>query len=72
MRVDHNSASASRRIHKSVARPPDASCNDVASYIAEMSDELRRLAQSKDLTFLSSLLSLATIEAKRMLEVIAR
>ena len=71
MRTDHNEAVV-RQLRTSAGNPPDVSCNDVASYIAEMSSELERLAKSKDLIFLSLLLSLATIEAKRMLAAIAR
>lgn len=71
MRTDHNEAVV-RQLRTSAGKPPDVSCNDVASYIAEMSSELERLAKSKDLIFLSLLLSLATIEAKRMLAAIAR
>lgn len=67
MRIDHNSESIVRQLPASAGKPPDASRNDVVNYIAELSAELGQLAAAKDLVFLSSLLSLATAEAKRML-----
>ena len=52
--------------HTPGAGPAKATCDHVASYIAQLSDELGRLASAKNLTFLASLLNLAALEAKRM------